>query len=935
LGNQIDKAPSKIHLSPECIQIQGTSEIVMCASLFYFRIPRGLWKDRLIKIKAMGYNCIDVYFPWNYHEGKQGQWDFSGEKNLELFLQEAADVGLWIVARPGPYICSEWDGGALPSYLFVIDNLLIRDNDSLYLQHVSRWYDQIMPILQKFELNQGGTIIAVQLENELDFYDCQDPEGYISALREMALQHHITVPLLACAGQGGLFAASGFADGVVPTCNFYPNDRDPDFEEKVLAYGQELQSRQLPLLVTETNRSHYLLRRLLSCGTKLLGPYLQASGTNFGFTNAANNWGNPLALLTSDYDFAGAISPEGHLREEAHEGRLLHHAIKAFGASFAEASPDNTKDCLIEIQRIQLESSIVGPYSLGLKLGGHLLFLTNVGSEAEEVIIKHDGKAFPRFSTLIAEANRNPMLPIGVPLQTWGIEGTLAYATAELIQVNHYESRTVMVFHSSLEAEISLVFNAVVSIQSGTMEIHEQTEHVTVTFSGANSSSVIIRLDNGHQLELIGIHRTQALLLKDMDEAGSLIFTNLITPESEMREVETSWMVSAIRDLANITDNKISLGDQANYLEKHDVFKGYAWYTSRTTIPAFTACKGVLLQHASDVISLYADGSYLGTVTPGGGDQFIACQTNLAVNPTWLARAEIWGHTNFNDARLPALRLSSLKGLTGLVAVTSIKNISQNWRFQIVQNREIKDEWISVNCEDQSWTLTSWGGWFSSKHPSFQYYRKQINSSYEADSWTLHFPGIQVLVEVFVNGIRAESLNPLSPYLDITPWVKAGQPIFLSIWMDRGFGLPTGEVILYEGNRAKEWSLSSAVEKELLQHAESLESRALSVELPIELKPGEMAWVYGNLRDSNDGNGWRVFCDGSHMKLSVFFNGHLVGRLWTGNGISRPVFSGGSQQSFYLPGPWFNDSGNEWRIMLEAVELGERASLDALRFFPV
>jgi beta-galactosidase len=231
--------------------------------------------------------------------------------------------------------------------------------------------------------------------------------------------------------------------------------------------------------------------------------------------------------------------------------------------------------------------------------------------------------------------------------------------------------------------------------------------------------------------------------------------------------------------------------------------------------------------------------------------------------------------------------------------------------------------------------LTSWGGWLSTKHPSFQYYRKQINCSSEADSWTLHFPGIQVLIEVFVNGKRAGSLNPLNPYLDITHWVGAGQPIFLSIWMERGFGLPVGEVILYEGNRAKEWTLSSAEEKGLLQHAGSLESRALSAELPIELEPGEMAWVYGDFRDSNNGHGWRVYCNGSHMKLSVFFNGHLVGRLWTGSGMSRPVYSGGDQASFYLPGPWFNNTVNELRIMLEAVELGEKASLEALRFFPV
>ena len=79
-----------------------------------------------------------------------------------------------------------------------------------FLQHVARWYGQILPFIRNYEIGQGGTVIAVQLENELDFYPCSDPKGYISALRDMAVQHGISVPLIACAGQGGLLEASGF-----------------------------------------------------------------------------------------------------------------------------------------------------------------------------------------------------------------------------------------------------------------------------------------------------------------------------------------------------------------------------------------------------------------------------------------------------------------------------------------------------------------------------------------------------------------------------------------------------------------------------------------------------------------------------------------------------------------------------------------------------
>ncbi len=107
-------------------------------------------------------------------------------------------------------------------------------------------------------------MIAVQIENELDFYSCADPVDYIAALRDLALAQGITVPLVVCAGQGDIAGAGGEVPGLLPTGNFYPNDRDPSIEELVAQYEAMLRARGLPLCVTETNRAHQTLRRLLS-----------------------------------------------------------------------------------------------------------------------------------------------------------------------------------------------------------------------------------------------------------------------------------------------------------------------------------------------------------------------------------------------------------------------------------------------------------------------------------------------------------------------------------------------------------------------------------------------------------------------------------------------------------------------------------------------
>ena len=255
---------SKVNLTAQAISIDGHPVLLLCSSLFYFRIPRGYWQERMQQLKGAGYNAIDVYIPWNYHELAEGQWDFSGERDVAAFLELAADAGLWVVAHPGPYICSEWDGGALPAYLNTQPGLELRQNNPAYLQHVQRWFDHIMPILHHYQIDQHGSIITLQLENELDFYDCRDPLGYISALRDMVLTHQITVPLIACAGQGDIYGATGDAPGVVPTCNIYSHEMDPGVETRARHYVARLRGPNLPLMVTETQRMHFYLRRLLS-----------------------------------------------------------------------------------------------------------------------------------------------------------------------------------------------------------------------------------------------------------------------------------------------------------------------------------------------------------------------------------------------------------------------------------------------------------------------------------------------------------------------------------------------------------------------------------------------------------------------------------------------------------------------------------------------
>ncbi|WP_167357045.1 beta-galactosidase [Paenibacillus pectinilyticus] len=917
---------ANVQLSPEALRIQGESKIILCASLFYFRLPRGLWKERLQQVKAFGYNAIDVYFPWNHHEIEEGVWDFTGEKDVAHFLQEASETGVWVIARPGPYICSEWDGGALPAYLFVKENMRLRDNDPSYLQHVARWYGQILPIIQSYEEGKGGSVIAVQLENELDYYPCSDPQGYIAALREMAMEHGIGVPLIACAGQGGLLEATGFAEGVVPTCNFYPNDRDPAFEEKVLCYRGELERRGYPLLVTETNRSHFLLRRLLSAGAKLLGPYLQASGTNFGFTNAANNWGDPVAFLTSDYDFHGMITPEGHIREEAYEGRLLHNVIQTYGSTLAEATP---------------VSSATGPFRLALKQGGELVFLVNVHDHDECVYIENGREQVPTHTTLTAVAGHCPILPLQVPLQTWGIpvNGFLDYATAELLQVKQLSDRTLFVFHTDGVGEIRFSSDAALQMEVGTMQGHQETDDQAILiFQGTEiEKRAKVQLTDDNLIEIIGISRASALLFEGIDEVGNLSFGTPRTASQESQVVDITWKASQVNPALSLADNEMSLGEAASYLEMNGVYRGFAWYKAQLAHSPAANYQGFIVQQACDIVSLYAGETYLGTVTPGGASQWIPTTSSVSLDSELTARVEIWGHTNFHDTNLPALHLNSLKGLTGIVGVTSQRDLNQNWRFKLMQQADDKEEYANTSLDDQEWPIVSIGGWLSAEQPAHQCYRKRVKLSEEADSWILYTPGNFTYAYAFVNGHSLGQINPNNPYLDLTPHVKAGESALLTVFLDKTYVALSGQITLYEGISATRWTLSACQEQGLLQHAQTSKLSSRAIDGGITLKSGAVSWLYGELKDDNQGLGWRVYAKGKDMKLTVFFNGHLVGRLWTAGGANRPIFRGGSDDSFYLPGPWFHEQeeGNELMILLEAVANDDDAVLEPLQFVPV
>ena len=168
------------------------------ASCKYSKLTRGEWKRRLLQIRLSGLNAVSVYFAWNYHEQSEGEWDFSGDRDVEYFLQLAAECGLYVVARPGPFICNEWTCGGIPAWLSGKKGVRLRSSDPLYLSYCDKWWDKIAPIIAKYQLGREGTIILAQVENEYGHQGAHQEEAYIHHLRDGLRARGVTVPLINC-----------------------------------------------------------------------------------------------------------------------------------------------------------------------------------------------------------------------------------------------------------------------------------------------------------------------------------------------------------------------------------------------------------------------------------------------------------------------------------------------------------------------------------------------------------------------------------------------------------------------------------------------------------------------------------------------------------------------------------------------------------------
>ena len=157
---------AKVTFDRYSLMIDGVRTPIYSGEFEYWRLPSpSLWRDVMQKMKAEGFNAVTIYFNWGYHSPKEGVYDFSGVRDVDKLLTIAEEVGIYVIARPGPYINAETDAGGFPDWLLTQKGRA-RSSDADYTKSYKEWLDHIDPIIAKHQITNGGSVILYQIENE-------------------------------------------------------------------------------------------------------------------------------------------------------------------------------------------------------------------------------------------------------------------------------------------------------------------------------------------------------------------------------------------------------------------------------------------------------------------------------------------------------------------------------------------------------------------------------------------------------------------------------------------------------------------------------------------------------------------------------------------------------------------------------------------------
>lgn len=362
--------PERIRYDGSCMTIDGKDMFIYSAAFHYFRCPEPLWRNRFRKIKEAGFNTVETYVPWNWHErtmplspDEPGNFDFS---DLQRWLKMAQEeFGFYTIVRPGPFICAEFSGGGYPRWLAkyrpeYCDGFWLRSADEQHIRWCQHWYNAICKELANEQITRKSPgekgIILIQIENEYNHHACENKEELLKALYRCIRQNQIDIPVFTCLTQECRNSSDPELSQVFDSDNYYVGlSSAPDCAIRMATLRQaqpnapgfvtELQGGWFSLVTGSLSEEHYSDARhfravgLMSIlgGATGINYYMYFGGTHF------DGWG--ARGMTTTYDYNAAIHENGAVDQKYLESKAIGNFIRTYGSKLvrSEGGP-----CLLE-----------------------------------------------------------------------------------------------------------------------------------------------------------------------------------------------------------------------------------------------------------------------------------------------------------------------------------------------------------------------------------------------------------------------------------------------------------------------------------------------------------------------------------------------------------------------------------------------------------
>ncbi|SFR94845.1 beta-galactosidase [Dyella sp. OK004] len=313
----VSTAAHTMRIDHGSFMLDGKPFRIISGDMHYLRIPREYWPARLKMAKAMGLNTITTYVFWNAHEATPGTYDFSGQNDVAEFIREAQKEGLYVILRPGPYVCSEWELGGLPAWLLKDKPAKLRTLDPAFMQPTQRWLHRLGQELAPLQLANGGNIIAVQVENEYASFG--EDHAYLDQIRQLLMQSGFDKSLLFTSDNTDP-GKNGLTD-LLQVINFGTGNAEKKFAEfeKRQPQGPYMAGEywagwfdhwgaphQTGDAKVEASEVSWMLKRGYSVNL-----YMFHGGTSFGWMNGANWDKDNYQPDVTSYDYDAPLNESG------------------------------------------------------------------------------------------------------------------------------------------------------------------------------------------------------------------------------------------------------------------------------------------------------------------------------------------------------------------------------------------------------------------------------------------------------------------------------------------------------------------------------------------------------------------------------------------------------------------------------------------------